>query len=229
MPSYFNLTLDTLPPVSPSLLIAGGAAYTATQLVNCAIGTSDGDTTGYQMKIWGAVDPANDADVQVLEANSNWTTFVATKQVKLSAGDGSKTLYLKIRDSVLNESAQASDSIGLDTTVPVATISISPDVPTISKQSGKNTCSFGFQSNEIFDEYKIKLVPTTNSIHSAGVLIEMTNGSTNMSGASGNYPADTNINCTIKGADFEAAGAIVDAQSIVKVFVKDKSGQWSTI
>lgn len=52
MSSYFNLTLDTSGPASPSIIIEGGAAYTSVQLVSCAISTSDGDTTGYQMKIW---------------------------------------------------------------------------------------------------------------------------------------------------------------------------------
>jgi hypothetical protein len=228
MSSYFNLILDTLAPASPQIIIAGGAAYASAQLVTCAISTTDGDTTGYQMKIWGDVDPANDANVQVLEANSVWITFNASKQIKLSSGDGAKTLYLKIQDSVLNVSAQASSSITLDTTVPVTTISIAPSVSTISKMTGKRTCTFSFQSDSIFDQYKVKVVPATNSIESTGTQIGTTNGSVNMSGVAGNYPATTNINCTIDGADLEAASS-GDGTKIVKVFVKDKSGLWSTV
>ena len=41
MSSYFNLTLDTLAPDSPSIIIEGGAAYTSAQLVNCGISTAD--------------------------------------------------------------------------------------------------------------------------------------------------------------------------------------------
>jgi len=228
MSSYFNLTLDTLAPSSPAILIEGGAAYTSAQLVNCGITTGDGDITGYQMKIWGNVDPAYDANVQATEGASAWISFNATKQVKLSSGDGSKTLYLKIRDNVYNESSQASDSITLDMTVPVSTISVGPDVAKISKIAGKRTCSFSFQCDSIFDEYKVKVVPATDSIHSAGTLIGMTNGSTNMSGAAGSYPATTNINCTIDGADLEAASS-GDGQKIIKVFTKDQSGLWSTV
>ena len=215
-------------PASPQIIIAGGAAYTAAQLVTCALSTADGDTTGYQMKIWGNVDIANDANVQASEGASVWISFAASKQVKLSSGDGVKTLYLKIRDSVLNESAQANDTIGLDTAVPVTSVSIGPDVTKVSKIATKRTCSFSFQCDSIFDEYKVKVVPATNSIESAGTVIGTTNGSTNMAGIAGNYPANTNINCTIDGADLEAASS-GDGTKIVKVFTKDQSGQWSTV
>jgi hypothetical protein len=228
MSSYFNLILDTLAPASPAILIAGGAAYTSAQLVTCGISTADGDTTGYQIKIWGNVDPANDANVQASEGASAWISFVASKQVKLSSGDGVKTLYLKIRDSVLNESAQASDTIGLDTTVPVTTVSIGPDVTKVSKIATKRTCSFSFQCDSIFDEYKVKVVPATSSLQDAGTLIGVANGSTNMSGIAGDYPATTNINCTIDGADLEAASS-GDGTKIIKVFTKDQSGLWSTV
>jgi hypothetical protein len=228
MASYFNLTLDTIGPQNPAISIESGAAYATAQLVNCGISTSDGDTTGYQMKIWGDVDPLNDADVQVLEANSTWISYNATKQVKLSVGDGSKTLYCKIRDSVYNVSSQASDSIVLDTTMPAVTISVGPDVSVISKITAHRTCSFSFQSDSIFDEYKVKVVPATNSIHSAGTTILTTYGSTNMSGAAGSYPATTNINCTIDGADLEVASG-GDGQKIIKVFVKDQAGLWSAV
>ena len=180
------------------------------------------------MKIWGNVDPANYANVQATEGALAWISFAASKQVKLSSGDGAKTLYLKIRDSVLNESAQTSSSIGLDTTVPVATISIGPDVTKVSKITGKRTCSFSFQCDSIFDEYKVKVVPATSSLQDAGTLIGTTNGSTNMSGSAGNYPANTNIDCQIDGADLEAASS-GDGTKIVKVFTKDQSGLWSTV
>lgn len=127
-----------------------------------------------------------------------------------------------------NESSQATDSITLDMTVPVSTISVGPDVTTISKIAGKRTCSFSFQCDSIFDEYKVKVVPAIDSIHSAGILIGTANGSTNMNGAAGNYPATTNINCTIDGADLEAASS-GDGQKIIKVFTKDQAGLWSTV
>jgi hypothetical protein len=178
------------------------------------------------MKVWGDVDNANDATVQTTEGASAWITYNTSLQVKLSATEGSKTLYLKIQDSVANVSAQASASITLDMTAPVSTISIAPSVTTVSKQTGKRACSFSFQCDSIFDNYEVMVVPATNSIHSAGTLIGTANGSTNMSGSAGNYPATTNINCSIDGADLQAASA-GDGTKIIKVFTKDKAGNWS--
>lgn len=226
MTNNFTLALDTTGPASPSITIESGATYAAAQLVNCQISTGDGVTTGYQMKIWGNVDTTNDANIQATEGASVWITYVTTKQVKLATGDGVKTLYLKIRDDVYNVSAQASDTITLDTGIPVVTVSAGPDVTKISKQTGKRTCSFSFQVDSTFTDYTVKVVASAGSAYNTGTQIATTNGSTNMSGNAGNYPATTNINCTIDGADLEAASA-GDGNKIIKVFVKDAAGNWS--
>jgi len=222
--NYFNLTLDTTGPANPSISIEGGAQYATKQLVDCAIDTTDGNTTGYQMKIWGDVDTAYDTDVQDTEATSNWITFQESKQVKLASGDGNKTLYVRIRDDVHNESGQASDSINLDTTKPVVTIS-GPDVTKISKVAGKDVCAFSFQVDSTFTEYKVKVVSSTGASHDTGTVIPTTAGSTNMSD-SGSFAATTPIDCSIKGADLEAASA-GDGTKIIKVFAKDEAGNWS--
>lgn len=225
MPNYFNLILDTLGPQNPSVSINSGAAYTNNLLVTLTIGCSDADKTGYQMKIWGNVDTAYDTDIKATEGTSNWITYAASKQIKLATSDGAKTVYIKIRDDVWNESAQASDSITLDTSVPVVTIT-GPDVSKISKVASKDTAAFSFSVDTAFAEYKVKVVPSASSLHDAGTQMPITAGSTNMGGTAGNYPANTPISCTIKGADLETASA-GDGTKIVKVFVKDAAGNWS--
>lgn len=225
MPNYFNLTLDTTGPANPAIVIDGGSQYATQQLVDCSVSTSDTDKTGYQMKIWGDVDAAYDTDVDTTEAASNWITFQSSKQIKLASGDGQKTIYVRIRDDVYNESGQASDSINLDTTRPVVTIS-GPDVSKISKVAGKDTCAFSFQADTAFVEYKVKVVSSTGAAHDTGTQLPTTAGSTNMSGNAGNYAATTPINCTIKGADLQTANT-GDGQKIIKVFIKDSAGNWS--
>lgn len=225
MANYFLLTLDTTGPQSPAISLESGAQYATQQLINAGISTSDAVTTGYQMKIWGDVDLTENPSIQDTEVNSSWITYSATQQIKLSTGDGAKTVYLKIRDDVLNESAQTSDSITLDTSLPVVTIS-GPDVSKISKIASANISSFSFTVNEIFDEYKVKVVASTGAAHDTGTLIGTANGSTNMSGAAGDYPAETAINCQIYGSDLELASA-GDGEKIVKVFAMDKTGFWS--
>ena len=224
MANYFNLALDTTGPASPTISIDTGSAYATSQLVNVGIATTDTPTTGYQMKIWGNVDPVYDANVQTLEENSVWVTFAATKQIKLLSGDGSKTIYAKIRDDVYNESSQVSDSIILDSSLPIVTIA-GPDVNKISKQTGKNSSAFTFQSDTAFVEYKVKVVSATGAAENTGTTIPTTNGSTNMA-AIGSFASATPISCTIKGADLEFASS-GDATKIIKVFVKESSGLWS--
>jgi len=41
----------------------------------------------------------------------NWETCVTTKAWTLTSGYGSKTVYMKFRDSVLNESGEVNNSI----------------------------------------------------------------------------------------------------------------------
>lgn len=224
MPNYFNLELDTLGPANPSISIEGGATFATNQLVNCTLGTTDSVKTGYQMKIWGDVDATYDTDVKATEETSNWITYETSKQVKLSANDGSKTLYIKIRDDVWNVSGQASDSIILDTTIPVVTIT-GPDVTKVSKVTGKDVCAFSFQVDSIFTEYKVKVVTASGAAHDTGVQIPITAGSTNMA-ATGTFAANTPINCTVKGTDLGTASA-GDGVKIIKVFVKDESAHWS--
>lgn len=217
MASFFRLILDTLAPAGVQILINSGAQYTTTRNVNLEISTSDSDTTGYQMKIWGidGVDSEKDA---------SWETFSNSKTVTLTDGDGLKAVYLKVRDDVCNESSAASASITLNTAVPAVTIT-GPDVSRISKTSPKNVCSFSFVCDVAFVEYKVKVVTAASSLQDTGVQIPTSGGSTNMSG-SGSFYANTAIQCKINGADLEAASS-GDGEKIIKVFVKNSAGTWS--
>lgn len=218
MASYFNLTLDTTAPSGLTLSINDGALYATNTVVNLTIGVSDEQTTGYQMKIWGTNGVPD-------ENSAIWETFSTSKSVNLTAGDGLKTVYVKVRDDVGNESAQVSDTITLNTAVPVVTIT-GPDKSKISKISGFNQSIINFTADVEFEEYKVCVVPANNSTQDAGVIIGTTNGSQNTSGSDGSYPASENIQVTITGADLEVASS-GDGVKIVKVFVKNSAGTWS--
>jgi len=224
MPNNFTLTLDTTAPASCTIVFTGNPTYISAQIQNLTIGNPDG--TASQMKIWGDIDGAYDPQIQSAEGSSAWITYATSKQIKVSAGDGPKTIYLRVRDDVYNASGQSQTTVTYDGSLPVVNIT-GPDVDTISEQVGKNVCSFSFTCTEIFDEYKVKVVAAAGNAHDTGVQIGTTNSSTNMAGAAGDYPAATGINCTITGADLKAASA-GDGDKIIKVFCKDKSGQWSS-
>lgn len=221
MASYFNLTLDTLAPQGVSLVINSGALYTANTTVNLTIGTSDKDTTGYSMKIYGSVVGAATKD------DATWETYSTSKQVTMTDGDGLKTIYVVIRDSVWNESTAASATITLNTAIPVVTI-VGPDVSLISEIVGKNSSKFNFTSDQVFDEYKVGVVPAATSLQKDCTIIGTIGGSVNTSGSEGDYPAETNIETTIIGTDYKTAVGGADGTYIVKVFVKNKAGTWST-
>lgn len=218
MASFFNLTLDTLAPAGLAVVINDGAVCATSVVVTLKITLTDSDTTGYQMKIWGIEGAA-------VEDDAAWQTFTGSKSVTLSTGDGLKTVYLKVRDDVGNESAAVSDSITLNTAVPVVTVT-GPDRSKISKISGFDSTALSFICDVDFEEYKVCVVPAITSLQDAGIIIPVTNGSVNTSGAAGNYAANTAINVTIKGADLEAAST-GDGVKIVKIFVKNVAGTWS--
>lgn len=217
MASYFNLVLDTLAPQGLTVKLNNGSQYTTSKNVNLSISVSDTSTSGYQMKVWG-IDGASSED------SASWETFASTKSIALPTGDGLKTVYVKVRDDVCNETAAASATITLDTSVPAVTI-IGPDVSRISKTAPKNVATFSFTSDVAFTEYKIKVVPSNSSLHDAGVQIGTANGSTNMS-ATGTFKASTAISCKVYGKDLEAASS-GDGEKIIKVFVKNAHGTWS--
>lgn len=218
MASFFTLTLDTTAPSGLAILLNNGAAYTTSTAVELAVSLDDAVTTGYQMKIWGGVSGA------ATEEDASWITYAAEHNIVLTGGDGLKTVYVKVRDDVGNEAAAESAAITLDTAVPTVTIS-GPDRSKVSKVSGYDTSIISFMSNTDFVEYLVKIVPSPSSLHDAGTLIPVTNGSQNTSGT-GTFAADTAIQVTIKGADLELASS-GDGAKTVKVFVKTAAGTWS--
>lgn len=222
MASFFNLTLDTLAPAGLTMTINGDAVYATSKEVTLQIAVSDADTTGYQMKIWGI-------EGAVAEDEASWETFATTKAVNLPGEDGLKTVTIKVRDDVGNETATVSDTITLDTVVPTVTVS-GPDKVKISKVTGYNVAVINFMANVAFKTYKVCVVPATSSTQTSGVTIGTDNGSQNTSGTKGGgedlYAADTNIEVSINGADLEAASA-GDGVKIVKVFVQNDAGTWS--
>jgi len=236
MASYVELILDVTGPAGVTATLEGGANFTTGQLVDCAIATSDADATGYKVKIWGDVDETENPNIQTDEADAiyfspTWDVNEVTQQVKLVSGDGLKTIYVKIMDTVDNVSSSANDTITLDETSPAITTG-DPNVPRISNKTGKRTAVFTFQADTAFDEYVVMVVPTTGSVYADGTVIGTTNGSANTSGNAGEYPATTPISVTVDYDDLIAAGAASgETPNIVKVFVKEHSDveEWTTI
>lgn len=229
MAAHFTLTLDTTAPGGVSVSVNGGDAATNDPDVTLTIATTDagGAPSGYQMKVYGDLDDSEaPSEYRAAEGDAPWISFSTSKAVKLSSGDGSKTVRIKVRDDVGNASSEATDAITLDTDVPTVSITAGPSASRISKAASFDTITFDWEADAGFEAYKVKVVANSGAAHSTGTQIPTTAGSANVAGSAGSYPAETTIETTVKGADLETASA-GDGDKIVKVFVQDGSGFWS--
>lgn len=218
MASFFNLTLDTLAPTGLTVSLNDSAEYTTSATVTLSVEVEDSPTTGYQMKIWGINSAENEED-------ASWETYTPSKSITLISGDGQKTVYVKVRDDVGNETSAVTDTIILDTKVPSVTIT-GPDKSKISKVATFNESRFSFSADVAFEEYKVCVVPQNSSTQEAGQVIPTTAGSTNTSGSDGDYEASTPIQVMINGTDLETVSG-GDGVKIIKVFVRTAAGTWS--
>ena len=216
MASYFNLTLDTTAPTSCSISLPASTNTVNITATLAATGAS-------YMKIYGDI-CASAGGSAIAEADASWVAYDTSASLILTAANATKTIYVKFMDDVGNVSAAVSATTVLDTSAPSVTIT-GPDVSKISKVSGYNVSAFSFSADEAFVEWTVRVVPSTDSNHSAGTQIPTTGGSTNMSGTT-STAASTAVSCTIYGADLESASS-GDGAKIVKVFVKDANGNWS--
>jgi gliding motility-associated-like protein len=121
--------IDRIIPTG-SIVINGGAAYTNNFMVTLTL-TGNDASTPLQMSF--SVDGG---------AYSAYEAFATTKSLALSAGDGLKTVSVRIRDAATNV-AIYSDDITLDQTPPNTTITATPPSP-----SNSATATFTFNSNE---------------------------------------------------------------------------------
>lgn len=110
MASYFNLVLDTLAPQGLTVKLNNGSQYTTTKTVQLSVNVTDESAEGYQMKVWGieGVDT---------ESAAVWENLANIKSIILPSGDGLKTVYVKVRDDVYNETIATTATITLDTSV----------------------------------------------------------------------------------------------------------------
>lgn len=183
MASYFNITLDTTAPKGVGIKINGDDIRTVSQEVALNITCSDADTTGYKMKIWGDI-YADGSLTNIVDSESAaaWEDFSPTKNVRLVDLGGSitRTVYVKLRDALWNQSEIASDDIILYTELPKITITSGPlpaKITTWSDKSGGLSSlesvaayvgSFStviFTVNKDVSDVKVVLAQSSNTLH----------------------------------------------------------------
>ena len=235
MANYVKITLDTIGPSGVSVLINGDADKITSTAATLTINCTDTDLTGYQMKIWGTADAPSESDAK-------WETYQAEKNVTFSSGDGQKTVYVKVRDDVYNESVIASDTVLLITKVPVVT-QMKTGTSKISLMQGGNIATGCFYFDEDISAAKIMIVQDVNAPHNspANVLVPCAGGSSM-------YHSDADMNYEFEGSELSLEGEFScdgyidfiiyaddivaaspgDGVKILKAYVKSAStGSWS--
>jgi TonB family protein len=175
-------------------------------VVWAALGTADHDAGANDvssMKIWGDVDPDADPAIATTEASSEWLPYQSQVAVMLSAGDGVKALHARLRDDVGNVTLEVSNSIILDSTVPVVTVTTSVSRGRISKVSPYDVSAFTWTASTDVDHYEVRVVPGPGFPHGSGVLLGTAHGAENTSG--GPVAAGEPVTTSITGSDLEAA------------------------
>lgn len=100
------------PAPTGSVLINNGDTYTTSNSVTLTISATDNydSASSIQMQV------SNSADF----SGASWESYTTSKSWALSSGDGSKTVYVRFKDSNGNISSSYSDDITYDTTAPTA-------------------------------------------------------------------------------------------------------------
>lgn len=217
MPASFVLTLDTTAPQGVAAAINGGDPATNNRNVLVAVTTTDPDTSGYMVKVWGDVQDTPD------EASAGWQMLTPTLAVQLTTGDGVKTVNARLRDDVWNVSGVATDTITLDTIAPTVTISAGPDVSKVSRVLGHRQATFQFTADQDFDRFEVRFVPFAASTHDEGTVLTNTSGGSTPGAEDGLVTAGTPTTIIIDGRDVPDP----DGDHRVKVFVRDVNGNWS--
>ncbi len=102
-----GITLDSAAPAMPTLVLAGGAAYTADPVsVAVSLTSADLDVVRMRLSTDGVLD------------DEPWVDYLPDSNVDLPVGDGEKSVFAQVLDAASNTSPIAEAGITLDGTAP---------------------------------------------------------------------------------------------------------------
>lgn len=198
-------------PDPTDITVAGGVNYLLMAWV--WIGIQSPTITGYPPTGWNNTNGRNTSTASgggynikdYYKSAGNVSGLQTVPSIGMAASNRNKTWAIAMRDAIP------------DTTPPVTNISSGPSRTKISAQTGFDSTDISYTVDEACQAWKVKVVPATNSTHDQGTQIE----------AGGAVAAGGTINVNITNAELAAASA-GDGAKIVKMFVQDNAGNWST-
>jgi hypothetical protein len=162
-----DVQLDTAGPATCAIVLKSGAP--ATSATDIGITLSSSDPAG-DVHVSG--DVATDSPYPV----NNWNTFVPNPAplLRLSAGDGVKTVTIKCRDTVQNESGMSFATIVLDTVPPGGFITIDDGAEYTQDKDVKLTLA-GIDDRTGVDKMKVSNDGTMPDCGNPGGYVPFTN------------------------------------------------------
>lgn len=240
---------QTVPSATLALTKADGVTTKPAHSVLAAFGAhiGGGDDalvgTAVEYLLYGDFTYGSQGAQGVTEAAATWTkleldagkAYMTITDMYATSGDGTKNIYLKVKDNAGNVSTAAVQSFVYDTTAPTVEVS-GVDYNRISKMHTARTdnsakfndeTNFVFTPDSVIQAYKVVAYAdeaAANAGSSADAAIGIANGSVNMSATGLN--SNSEVAAMIRGADLEAA-SMGDGIKIVVVYVQDLAGTWS--
>ncbi len=154
-----SIILDSTAPARPQVSIAGGAVTTNTPGPNHTVAVTLVAPDAQQMRI--STDGVWDNEV--------WTAFTSPVNVNLPTGDGEKTVWVELRDSAGNLSAEGRDEILLDTTAPqVLALSVGDGSGYVTSADGSTYVAVNCADNLALDAEMVLTIEES----SAGILYQ---------------------------------------------------------
>ena len=121
-----SIELDTIPPTASSVSINGGATYTNSRSVTLELAASDSPSSGVSQMML-----SNNPDFE----GSLWESYASSVSWTLTSANGTKSVYVRLKDGAGNESDTYSGSIILDSVPPTGSISINGGDPYTASSS----------------------------------------------------------------------------------------------
>lgn len=200
------------------------AASSANQTVPSVSGVVDGLWLGYVAAPTGGAstswstptgwDADNHSDLFTGSQSTQTSSASAREQLTATGATGTATFVRAAAATWIGWSVVVAPSGG-DTTPPTVVL-LSGLTATVSPTA---SYAYDFQTNEACQAWKVKVVPASNSLHTAGTLIE----------SGGALAASQSVTGTITAAELQAAGVAEGAAARVAFFTQDLAGNWSTL
>lgn len=161
-------------PAGADFTIAGGQETTPGREVTLIVSSRDhivGANNVSDVKVWGDIQPDSNTYMATTEGNADWFRFSPEIDVVLSAGAGTKTINVQIRNAAMMVTDTITRTIDLLDGTPEVAILWRTDRRTIRSASLGSVFSIAWSSSHDYDAYEVRSVTNMNATRDEGTLV----------------------------------------------------------